>query len=257
MITIWKIVIELSRLLLLRIFEYLHERWQRLQLIQFSFFLVCFRVAIWETVLHISIKDLSCNMIKVYLNLEIVKFHDTYMNVLVKSCEFGRDLEVIVIPKSYAQVVKLRNESIIWISWFLTSYVWPLAQIIVWVSQLIQKNSIFNIWLPSCWNPICNLMEKSSVKPWYSAVHALEYMHNLVRKSSINLWYTGVHAWNTCTIWSEKALSIHQFLWAGIYVQFKVCFVVSWSYMCTKMFVQCCKFLQKLILWFVIRVLDL
>ncbi len=196
-------------------------------------------------------------MIKVYLNLEIVKFHVTYINVLVKSCEFGRDLEVVVIPKSYAQVVKLRNESIIWISWFLTSYVWPLAQIIVWVSQLIQKNSIFNIWLPSCWNPICNLMEKSSVKPWYSAVHALEYMHNLVRKSSINLWYTGVHAWNTCTIWSEKALSIHQFLWAGIYVQFKVCFVVSWSYMCTKMFVQCCKFLQKLILWFVIRVLDL
>lgn len=138
-----------------------------------------------------------------------MKFHDTYINVLVKSCKFGRDLEVVVIPKSYAQVVKLRNESIIWISWFLTSYVWPLAQIIVWVSQLIQKNSIFNIWLPSCWNPMCNLMEKSSVNPWYSAVHALEYMHNLVRKSCINLWYSGVHAWNTCTIWCEKALSIH------------------------------------------------
>jgi hypothetical protein len=27
--------------------------------------------------------------------------------------EFGRDLEVVVIPKSYPHVVKLRNESII------------------------------------------------------------------------------------------------------------------------------------------------
>ncbi len=52
-------------------------------------------------------------MIEVYLNLRVVKFHDTYINVLVKSCEFGRDLEVIIIPKSYPHVVKLRNESII------------------------------------------------------------------------------------------------------------------------------------------------